>query len=45
MLRIENGDYEWELFQKVGSGNYVAVGLSSDTKMGDDLVMACASVS
>ena len=42
---METGDYECELFLKLGSGNYVAVGLTSDTKMGDDFVMACASVS
>ena len=39
-----NSKYEWELYSKSGTGNYVAVGLSSDDKMGDDLVMSCGNV-
>jgi len=39
------GDFtEMELFRKSGSGNYVALGLSMDDLMGDDLVLSCAVV-
>ena len=34
----------WEAFNAADTG-YVAVGISKDTKMGDDLVMACTDVS
>lgn len=34
----------WEAF-KSGDSGYVAIGISRDNKMGDDLVMACQDVS
>ena len=43
MLR-SNSKYDWELYSKSGTGNYVAMGLSSDNKMGDDFVMSCGNV-
>ena len=43
-LRVSS-QYEWELRSTSGAGAYVALGFSADTKMGDDLVMACAAVS
>jgi len=39
--KVSSG-YEWELSSANRAGSYVAVGFSSDNKMGDDLVMACA---
>ena len=41
----DNDEFEWELFSSSGQGSYAALGLSDDKKMGDDLVMSCASVS
>ena len=41
----DNDEFNWELFSTSGQGSYVALGLSEDKKMGDDLVMSCASVS
>jgi len=41
--RKDNDEFEWELFSSSGQGSYVALGLSDDKKMGDDLVMSCAS--
>ena len=43
MLR-SNSKYDWELYSKSGTGNYVAMGLSDDNKMGDDFVMSCGNV-
>ena len=43
-LRVSS-QYEWELRSSSGVGAYVALGFSADSKMGDDLVMACAAVS
>ena len=41
-----SGDqFEFEMFRKDGTGNYVAVGFSKDSKMGEELVLACANVS
>ena len=41
-----SGDqFEFEMYRKDGTGNYVAVGFSKDSKMGEDLVLACANVS
>ena len=37
-------EYEWELFSSSAVGSYVAVAFSSDDKMGEDIVMACARV-
>jgi len=37
-----SGDYfELEMFRKEGAGNYVAMGFSKDSNMGDELVLAC----
>ena len=38
-------EYEWELVTGAGAGQYVAIALSEDDKMGEDLVIACGSVS
>ena len=38
-------EYEWELVTRAGAGQYVAIALSEDDKMGEDLVIACGSVS
>merc|ERR1719450_458934 len=42
--RKSNSKYDWELYSKSGTGNYVAMGLSDDNKMGDDFVMSCGNV-
>jgi len=35
--------FEFEMFRKQGTGNYVAVGFSKDSNMGNELVLACAN--
>ena len=45
LFRLDTSGFEMELFTKVGSGRYVALGLSEDSSMGDDLVIMCGSVS
>ena len=37
-------EYEWELVTRAGAGQYVAIALSEDDKMGEDLVIACGDV-
>ena len=37
-------EYEWELVTGAGAGQYVAIALSEDDKMGEDLVIACGDV-
>ena len=44
-LARTGAEYEWELVTRAGAGQYVAIALSEDDKMGEDLVMACGSVS
>ncbi|XP_066965920.1 putative ferric-chelate reductase 1 homolog isoform X1 [Macrobrachium rosenbergii] len=41
--KVSSG-YRFEIMGDAGSNAYVAVGLSDDQKMGDDSVMACASI-
>jgi len=36
-------EFEFEMARKDGSGKYVAIGLSEDSSMGDELVIACAN--
>ena len=45
MFRLDTSGFEMELFTNVGASRYVALGLSEDTKMGEDLVIVCGSVS
>ena len=45
MFRLDTSGFEMELFSGVGAGRYVALGLSDDTSMGEDLVIVCGSVS
>ena len=43
-LARTGAEYEWELVTRAGAGQYVAIALSEDDKMGEDLVMACGDV-
>ena len=45
LFRLKTSGFEVELFTDVGSGRYVALGLSEDSSMGEDLVIMCGSVS
>ena len=45
VLPRTGAEYEWELVTRAGAGQYVAIALSEDDKMGEDLVIACGSVS
>ena len=42
---LGDSGYELELFTQSGRGRYAALGLSEDSSMGGDLVIACGSVS
>ena len=44
-FRLDTSGFEVELFTDVGTGRYVALGLSEDSSMGGDLVISCGSVS
>ena len=40
----EGEDTEVELFSPKARGQFAALGISKDSKMGEDLVMSCAEV-
>ena len=42
--RQEGEDTEVELFSPKAKGQFAALGISKDSKMGEDLVMSCAEV-
>ena len=42
--RQEGEDTEVELFSPKARGQFAALGISQDSKMGEDLVMSCAEV-
>ena len=45
IFRLDPSGFEVDLFTDVGAGRYVALGLSEDSNMGEDLVISCGSVS